>query len=140
MLLVACYLQINLKLFIRNDILKPYVHAKNSVKRYGGVVEDYMEIHNWFDSTKAAYANFGHRAILHHTFGIFLCEQLFGEFFTNSDGKVVSVRDVAEDHVKEDCGGKIPTIEDWMKGLEPKSWMLGMGQKAFAEKMGLDSD
>jgi hypothetical protein len=37
--------------------MKPYIHAKNSVKRYGGIIEDYIAIHNWFDSTKAAYAN-----------------------------------------------------------------------------------
>jgi hypothetical protein len=120
--------------------MKPYIHAKNSVKRYGGAVEDYMPIHDWFDSTKAAYADFGHRAVLHHTFGIFLCEQVFGKTITNSDGKIISVRDVAEDHVKEDCGGKIPTIEDWMGGLEPKPWMLGKGQKAFAKHMGLEAD
>lgn len=120
--------------------MKPLIHARNSVKRYGGNIEDYMHIHNWFDSTKAAYADFGHRAVLHHTFGIFLCEQLFGDYFVNSDGKQVSVRDVAEDHVKEDCGGKIPTIEDWMEDVKPKSWMLGMGQKAFARKMGLEAD
>ena len=120
--------------------MKPYVHAKNSVKRYGGEISDYMMIHNWFDSTKAAYANFGHRAILHHTFGIYLAEQLFGDTIVNSDGKTISVRDVAEDHVKEDCGGKIPTIQDWMKSLEPEPWMLGKGQKAFAKYMNIDAD
>lgn len=120
--------------------MKPIIHARNSVKRYGGVVEDYYEIHHWFDSTKAAYANFGHRAILHNTFGIFLCEQLFGKTLTNADGRVISVREVAEDHVKEDCGGKIPTIEDWTKSIQPEPWMLGKGQRAFAEAMGLDAD
>lgn len=120
--------------------MKPYIHAKNSVKRYGGCVEDYMPIHNWFDSTKAAYANFGHRAILHNTFGIFLCEQLFGAYITNLEGRIVSVRDIAEDHVKEDCGGKIPTIEDWMEDLQPKPWMLGKGQKKFAELNDLNFD
>ena len=120
--------------------MKPYVHSKNSVKRYGGRIEDYIEIHSWFDSTKAAYANFSHRAILHHTFGIYLCEQVFGKTMTNSDGKVLSVRDIAEDHVKEDCGGKIPTLEDWLKSIEAEPWMLGRGQKAFAKLNGLDAD
>lgn len=120
--------------------MKPYIHAKNSVKRYGGIIEDYMPIHDWFDSTKAAYANFGHRAVLHHTFGIYLCEQVFGATIVNSDGKTLSVRDIAEDHVKEDCGGKIPTIEDWMGSLEPKPWMLGKGQKAFAKLHGTETD
>jgi len=120
--------------------MKPYVHAKNSVKRYGGVVEDYLHIHDWFDSTKSAYADFAHRAILHNTFGIYLAEQLFGTTLTNSEGKVVSVRDIGEDHVKEDTGGRIPTIQDWLRKLEPEPWMLGMGQRAFAEKMKIDAD
>lgn len=120
--------------------MKPYIHARNSVKRYGGTVEDYIAIHNWFDSTKAAYANFGHRAILHNTFGIFLAEQLFGTTLTNSDGKIVSVRDVGEDHVKEDCGGRIPTIEDWVGKLTPEPWMLGRGQRAYAQQHKLEAD
>lgn len=120
--------------------MKPYIHAKNSVKRYGGSIEDYMPIHDWFDSSKAAYASYGHRAVLHHTFGIYLCEQVFGKTLTNSEGKVLSVRDIAEDHVKEDCGGKIPTVEDWMKSIEPQPWMLGKGQKAFAKLNGLEAD
>jgi hypothetical protein len=120
--------------------LKPFIHAKNSVKRYGGCIEDYIPIHNWFDNTKSAYANFAHRAILHHTYGIYLCEQVFGKTITNSDGKIISVRDIGEDHVKEDCGGKIPTIQEWLESIEPKPWMLGKGQKAFAKYMGMDAD
>ena len=120
--------------------MKPYIHAKNSVKRYGGTIEDYMHIHNWFDSTKAATANFYHRAILHNSFGIFLAEQLFGVTLTNSDGNVISVRDIAEDHVKEDCAGQIPTIDDWMKELPVKPWMLGKGQRAYVESLNLEAD
>jgi hypothetical protein len=120
--------------------MKPYIHAKNSVKRYGGVIEDYLFIHDWFDSTKAAYANFAHRAILHNTFGIYLAEQVFGTTITNSEGKAVNVRDIGEDHVKEDCGGRIPTLENWLGKLEPEPWMLGRGQKAFARANGLDAD
>lgn len=114
--------------------MKPYIHAVNSVKRYGGKFEDYMHIHDWFDSTKAAWADVRHRAVLHSSFGIYLCEQLFGSTFTNSDGKVVSTRDVAEDHVAEDTGGKIPTIEEWLKDLPLKPWMNGRGQTAFVDR------
>ena len=120
--------------------MKPLIHAKNSVKRYGGVVEDYLPIHNWFDSTKAATASFYHRAILHNTFGIFLCEQLFGVYIVNSEGKNVSVRDVAEDHVKEDTRGKIPTIDDWLGELPAKGWMVGQGQSAWLAKQNLGAD
>jgi hypothetical protein len=120
--------------------MKPLIHARNSVKRYGGVEEDYLPIHNWFDSTKASTANFYHRAILHNTFGIFLAEQLFGVYITNSDGKKISVRDVAEDHVKEDCQGKIPTIDEWLADLPPKDWMVGRGLKKYVESIGMEAD
>lgn len=120
--------------------MKSYIHARNSVKRYGGIIEDYLPIHDWFDSTKAAYADFGHRAILHNTFGIYLCEQVFGTTITNSDGKCICVRDIGEDHVREDHAGRIPTIEDWMKSLEPEPWMLGVGQRAFAKTHNLEAD
>jgi len=120
--------------------MKPLIHAKNSVKRYGGQIDDYIEIHNWFDSTKASTANFYHRVILHNTFGIFLAEQLFGVYITNSDGKMVSVRDVAEDHVAEDCGGRIPTLDDWLSDLPAKDWMMGKGQRKYVESLGMEAD
>lgn len=120
--------------------MKPLVHAKNSVRRYGGVEEDYLMVHNWLDSTKSATADFYHRAILHNTFGIFLAEQLFGVYITNSDGKKISVRDVAEDHVKEDCQGKIPTIDDWLSDLPPKDWMVGRGLTKYVHSIGMETD
>jgi len=104
--------------------MKPYLHAKLSVKRYGGKPEDYQAIHDFFDSSKVAYANVAHRAILHNSFGIFLAEKLFGVTLTNSDGKVVSVRDIAEEHVFQDLGF-IPTVESWLKNLPIEDWMLG---------------
>jgi hypothetical protein len=120
--------------------MKPLVHARNSVRRYGGVVEDYLQIHNWFDSTKVASASFYHRAILHNTFGIFLAEQLFGVYIINTDGKNISVRDIAEDHVREDCQGRIPTIDDWLQELPAKDWMVGRGLKKYVESIGMEAD
>lgn len=120
--------------------MKPFIHAKNSVRRYGGVPDDYLPIHNWMDSTKSAYADTRHRAILHNTFGIFLAEQVFGVTITNSEGKAVSVRDVAEDHVAEDCAGKIPTLEDWLGSIELRGWMRGQGMQKYVKRKGLEYD
>ncbi len=101
----------------------PYHHALSSVKQHGGKPEDYQAIHDWFDQTKAHVADVRHRAILHSSFGIFLCEQVFGATLTNSDGKVVPVRFIGEQHVKEDMGGTIPTVQDWLKELPLRPWM-----------------
>ena len=104
--------------------MKPHIHAKNSVKKYGGKPEDYMPIHDAIDSSKSAHATVKHRAVLHSAFGIYLIERIFGATLKNSDGKIVSVRDVAEDHVIEDLG-KIPSLDDWLDTMGIQQWMGG---------------
>lgn len=105
-------------------VSKPYIHAQSSAKRYGGKPEDYLAIHEWFDQTKAFLPDQRHRALLHSSFGIFLCAQCFGNTMTNSAGKTVSVRDIGEQHVLEDFGGKfIPTPQDYLQEIEYKAWM-----------------
>lgn len=106
--------------------MKPLVHAQVSVKRYGGVIEDYIDIHDFFDSSKAAFADVRHRAILHNSFGIYLAERIFGTYITNAQGKKVSVRDIAEDHVAEDMGGRIPSLQDWLQHMEIQPWMKNL--------------
>lgn len=104
--------------------MKPLQHAKNSARKWGGKPEDYIDVHNFFDSTKSAMPDMRHRSILHSSFGIFLVEKVFGVYITNSEGKKVCVRDIGEDHVIEDLGF-IPTMERWLKNLPIETWMLG---------------
>lgn len=104
--------------------MKPYKHCLISARRFGGKFEDYEDIHNWFDSTKAHIPDMRHRALLHNAWGIYLCEQIFGRTRTNSDGKVYSVRDVAEQHVIDDLG-RIPTLTECMAGLPFEAWFGG---------------
>ena len=103
----------------------PRQHAKSSVKKWGGKQEDYVKIHNWFDETKAWIGQSIHRMFRHHSEGIFECEKIFGESFINSDGKTVYTRYVGEQHVKEDCFGKIPSAKEWVDNINsPKEWMI----------------
>ena len=105
----------------------PIVHAKSSAKKFGGVWEEYIEIHNWFDETKAWVGSSYHRMFRHHSEGIFECEKKFGMSFINSDGKTVYVRYVGEQHVKEDCYNYIPSAREWVQALESKEkpmWMI----------------
>jgi RNA-binding protein YlmH len=101
------------------------IHAKNSIKRYGGIIDDYMKIHEFVDSSKSCLADVRHRAILHNTLGPYLAARVFGDYITNSDNKQVTVRQIVEDHIIEDLG-KIPTIEDWLSNVQVETWMLGM--------------
>jgi len=80
----------------------PLLHAKSSVKKFGGKVEDYIHLHNWMDETKAWVGHSYHRMFRHHSEGIFEMEKIFGDSFINSDDKVVYTRYVGEQHVKED--------------------------------------
>lgn len=113
----------------------PYHHALSSVQKWGGRVEDYQPIHDWFDGSKAHMADFRHRALRHHSEGIFMAEKIFGTTIVNSSGRAIPVRHIGEQHVKEDLG-KIPTLADWLSCIQPESWMMGVGknlEKEFAE-------
>ena len=109
----------------------PYHHAVSSVKKWGGTPEDYLPIHNWFDESKAMFADFRHRALRHHAEGIFLCERIFGVTIRNSGGREIPVRWVGEQHVKEDLG-RIPSAQDWLACIRPEPWM-GRTQKLECE-------
>jgi hypothetical protein len=100
----------------------PHYHAVSSARLFGGVADDYLAIHNWFDATKQSFADFRHRALRHHAEGIFECERIFGLTITNSDLKQVPVRYIGEQHVMEDCG-RIPGVADWLSKLQPEPWM-----------------
>jgi hypothetical protein len=110
----------------------PYHHALSSIKKWGGKVSDYLPIHSWFDESKAFLGDFRHRAMRHHAEGIFLCERVFGVMLTNSDGKVLPVRWIAEQHVKEDLG-RIPSASDWLRCIRPEPWM-GRAEKLELEQ------
>lgn len=58
-----------------------------------------------------------------------------GTTIKNSDGKEVSVRDVAEQHILEDFAMKfIPSAQDYLQEMEFKSWMnngIGEGPTSY---------
>lgn len=115
--------------------MKPYLHAMVSVRKWGGKPEDYLAIHDFLDSSKAHLPDVRHRALLHNSFGIYIAERVFGHNITNDNGKLVSVRDIAEQHVIDDVGF-IPTVERYFEGMPMHDW-LG-GKKRTVRKMDWD--
>lgn len=103
-------------------IANPYHHSISSVKKWGGEIEDYIAIHEWFDESKKYMSDFRHRALRHHTAGIYECQAHFGHWIRLSTGKIIPVRWIGEQHVTEDCG-RIPSVQDWFENIEPKPWM-----------------
>lgn len=113
--------------------MKPIKHAESSVTKFGGQVKDYLEIHNFMDSSKAHIADHRHRALFHSAFGCFIVEKVFGITITNSDNKEISTRDIAEQHILEDLGF-IPTFQDYANCMTIEPWMGGSKkQKVFQE-------
>ncbi len=100
----------------------PYHHSLSSVRKWGGSVEDYLAIHEWFDESKKIIADFCHRALRHHAEGIFMAATIFGTTVTLSSGRVIPTRWIGEQHVREDLGF-IPSFADWVKAIRPEPWM-----------------
>lgn len=100
----------------------PYHHAVSSVRKWGGEVDDYLAIHEWFDASKAHHGDFRHRALRHHTEGIYLMASIFGTTITTSTGRAIPTRWIGEQHVTEDLG-RIPAATEWLSAIEPAPWM-----------------
>lgn len=107
--------------------MKPYVHAVKSASKFGGIPEDYLAIHDFFDSTKQCHPDMRHRAVLHNSFGIYLVEKIFGTYIYNSDNRKVQVRDIGEQHVIDDVGF-IPNLTQCIGDIpiENKKWLGGV--------------
>jgi hypothetical protein len=108
---------------------KPLYHSMSSVKKHGGVIEDYIEIHNLMDSSKIAFADNRHRALTHNSWFInTIIEKIFGVYITNADGKKIPTKQIAEQHVLEDYGMRfIPTAQDFLESMPHREWMNGHG-------------
>ena len=120
---------------------KPLEHAQNNVKKYGGVVEDYLPIHEFIDSSKAGLGDKRHRAATHNSWFIYtVLPRVFGSVLTNKDGTAISVTQIGEDHVVEDYGqygeSFVPTLADFLSLLPLESWMdNGNGLPPSREKI-----
>lgn len=89
----------------------PYDHARLHAAKFGGKPEDYLPVDEFLDSTKAHIPSFQHRAVLHNSWGMILAEQVLGPVIVNSDGKTIAVREIARQHIIQDCG-VVPTLKE----------------------------
>ncbi|MBM4707886.1 hypothetical protein GS982_01580 [Rhodococcus hoagii] len=105
-----------------------WVHAQTSARHFGGEPDDYIKIHEWIDSFKNVVGDVTHRQYLHNTSGPWMAQEVFGRTITNSAGKKILVREIAENHITEDLGW-IPSPADWSRCLTCKTWMGGKRNK-----------
>jgi len=103
----------------------PHIHAISSAKRFGGKMEDYLHLHVKMDCSKGYFPDNRHRVLTHTMFWIQeVMTPIYGVTMTNSDGKIVSVKDICEQHILEDYRQKfIPTPQDFIQHMEMKDWM-----------------
>ncbi len=109
-------------------------HAQSAAKKWGGEPETYLSIEEFIDSSKMVIGDVRHRAIYHHTLGVFLCQEIFGRTLAvpRSSGAIVHipVRLIAERHILEDLGW-LPSPADYIKGMPIAPWMSGSQRKEF---------
>lgn len=114
--------------------MNSWMHAVSAAHKWGGKPEDYLPIETFIDSSKQVVGDHRHRAVYHHTLGVFLCEQIFGTTISvQKEHSVhqVPVRLVAERHILEDLGW-LPSPADYMKGMPVERWMSGPVRKEMA--------
>jgi hypothetical protein len=114
--------------------MTPYKHAQSTAQKWGGTPEDYVNIHDWFDETKAYTGDWTHRALRHHSAGIQWAVETFGHTIQNSNGQKIPTKLIAEQHIEEDCGF-IPTPHQYLQPLKkaPEAWMLKVAKKSTTE-------
>ena len=101
----------------------PLYHAQSSARIWGGEAQYYLALHAYMDRYKHSYCDFRHRLMTHHSEGITDGEEKFGLSITISTGKEVPVRYILEQHIREDLGGRVPNLSDWLQHVTPQPWM-----------------
>ena len=115
-----------------------YHHAVSASRKWGGTPADYLPIEKFIDSGKSAMGDVRHRALYHHTLGVFLVEAVFGPTITiakrNGTGTYeVPTREIAERHIVEDLG-RIPSPSDWLDCMNIQPWMGGRVTKFYGRE------
>ena len=107
----------------------PHVHAMSSAKKYGGNLEDYLDIHEFMDLSKGYCPDNRHRVLTHTPFFVEqVIPRVFGFTRTNSGGKLYWVKQIGYDHITEDFRGHLPTVQDWIQDMPYQSWMQNGNQ------------
>lgn len=94
----------------RSTLAKPHIHSRSSAKKFGGKWEDYLDIHEFMDSSKGGIADYRHRALAHNSWFIMtvlprVCSFSYGE---------VSVNGVGEDEVDYPSPPLYQAVNEWL--------------------------
>ncbi|MEU0213562.1 hypothetical protein ABZ281_00080 [Streptomyces sp. NPDC006265] len=110
--------------------MNSWYHAKSASRKWGGSPDDYLPISEFIDSSKQVIGDVRHRAMYHHTLGVYLCERIFGKTL-KVGRKEIPVRLIAERHIIEDLGW-LPSPKDYIDGMPIAPWMSGAKRKELS--------
>jgi len=116
-------------------------HCESSARKFGGIADDYVRIHKFLDQSKLYLGDWRHRALLHNTLGVALCEQFFGDLYRrSSDQAYACVRTIAEQHIIEDIGA-ILTPGEFLREMPIRPWMNGLtaSEKRYLQNVRIES-
>lgn len=108
--------------------MTPIEHSHLMQRDFGGYPEDYQELNDLIDSTKAHFPHWMHRAICHNSWFVGIAEKIIGYDIVNSDGRTIPTRILVLEHIKQDCDGRVPTIQEWLTAISQQKqerWMNG---------------
>jgi hypothetical protein len=114
--------------------MRPFHHARASANRSNRDWREDLAIHEFIDSTKAAWADLRHRMILHSV-------DLGGELAARAFPERTDAREIVKNHVLEDTG-QAKTLSDWLNQcslerlprLHPRSLPIDENALAAAEQ------
>jgi hypothetical protein len=81
-------------------------HCNQCEKELG---QKFEKVHTFLDQFAKDYG-WSHRRIFHHKYGIEIVRYFMGDL----------AAEAAKLHIKADCGGEIPEVEDW---LDANYWL-----------------
>jgi hypothetical protein len=116
--------------------MNSWYHAQSAARKWGGTPDVYIDIEEFIDSSKKIIGDVRHRALYHHTQGVWLCQELFGRVIPVGH-KLIPVRLIAEQHIMEDLGW-LPSPGDYINSMKSQPWMGGKLEKVVsAASLGL---
>jgi len=112
--------------------MNSWYHAQSAARKWGGSPSDYLPIEEFIDSSKKVIGDVRHRALYHHTLGVWLCQEIFGPTLVIAGEhavKEIPVRLIAEQHILEDLGW-LPSPADYLKNMPIEVWMSGSQRRS----------
>ena len=98
-------------------------HSEADSEIFKVPVDVISPIHKFMESSYIVMPDTRHKSILHHSFGIFIAERIFGLTVVYGNKKI-PVREIITNHLLREFGFA-PTLEYFLSELKIQTWMSG---------------